>query len=223
VTGGFYSATDNADQVREWWRRWPSANIGLRPPLGVAVLDVDPRSGGEEQLVALQRQEGPLPPTLTARTGGNGLHMWYRVPLAPEEIRSLLAPGIDIKSHKGYLVVPPSSHQSGGEYVWVNGAPIVDAPEFLVRYLRVTAPEPRKPLKSAGPPSDAQIAGIVGRLRRATDGERSNILYWCACRFAELGVDTEPLVDEAVELGLSRSAAQRTARSAEQRIDRERE
>jgi len=51
----------------------PDANIGLRPPVGTVVVDVDPRAGGASALVELTRPHGGLVPTWTAYTGGGGL------------------------------------------------------------------------------------------------------------------------------------------------------
>ena len=46
---GLHDASTDADQVAEWWRRWPLANIGLRTGVVFDVLDID----GQEGLDAL--------------------------------------------------------------------------------------------------------------------------------------------------------------------------
>lgn len=130
---GHVDASADPAQIDEWWRIAPLANIGVRPPPGVLVVDVDPRHGGHESLAELGAKHGPLPPTLTARTGGNGVHLFLAVPpeLAwPKE----LAPGIDLKSNKGYVLAAPSNHESGERYAWLTPAnhPIAPAPAWLV-------------------------------------------------------------------------------------------
>lgn len=98
---GFYDATDDHDQVREWWRGSPDANIGL--PTGKAsgffVVDED-RAGA---IAELEEKNGPLPDTLTIKTGGGGRHLYFEYP-AGEKIKNstdTLAPGIDVRGEGG--------------------------------------------------------------------------------------------------------------------------
>ena len=56
---GVYDATDDPGTILEWWSRWPTANIGGRVPAGCVVIDVDPRSGGDDAWLALERSHGP--------------------------------------------------------------------------------------------------------------------------------------------------------------------
>jgi hypothetical protein len=50
---GHHDATTDASQIRAWWTTRPDANIGLVAGDGLAVLDVDPRNGGDDTLKAL--------------------------------------------------------------------------------------------------------------------------------------------------------------------------
>jgi len=130
-------ATTDAGQIRQWWTQWPTANIGVRPPCGLVVLDVDPRNDGPNNLSALVRPNGGLPATWTAVTGDGGQHLWYR---AAGPFRGKLCPGVDIKANTGYLVVPPSVHPNGNPYVWANDLPIADAPGWLLPMLYKPVP-----------------------------------------------------------------------------------
>ena len=62
---GFWDATADPRRIRDWWSRWPTANVGL--PTGersdLLVLDVDSRGGGFESLAVLERKNGSLPKT----------------------------------------------------------------------------------------------------------------------------------------------------------------
>ena len=72
IEHGYKDATTDLETIAEWWRRWPSANIGLAmAPNGLIAIDVDPRHGGT--LAALD-----LPAELKtwrAVTGGDGQHV----------------------------------------------------------------------------------------------------------------------------------------------------
>lgn len=131
---GFADATTEPARIRAWWGAAPESNVGLRPPPGVLVVDVDPRNGGDVALRELEAAGHSLPDTLTARTGGGGLHAYYRVPpdLAwPKEA----APGIDLKGHRSYVLAAPSVHPDTGKlYEWLTplGMPIAEAPAWLV-------------------------------------------------------------------------------------------
>jgi hypothetical protein len=67
-------ATTKPSQIETWWRKWPRANIGLMPPVGCVVVDVDPRNGGDATALCIGRA------TPTQRSGGGGSHFVVRVP-----------------------------------------------------------------------------------------------------------------------------------------------
>jgi hypothetical protein len=114
---GVKDASNVPDDVREWWRLYPDANIGIATGKGMLVIDIDPKHGGSlEALNALI----PLPPTVMVHTGGGGLHLYFHCSLAHSIRNSVgkLAPGIDIRGENGYVVAPPSMHASGTRYRW---------------------------------------------------------------------------------------------------------
>lgn len=119
------------EQVRAWFAQHPDANVGLvtGAPGGLVVIDVDPRHGGDGSLTALEREHGPLPPTVESLTGGGGRHLFFAHPGAESGKRTAvrignrtgIAPGIDVRGDGGYVVVPPSIHPSGRAYAWRDG------------------------------------------------------------------------------------------------------
>ena len=138
---GFYDATTDEAQIREWWGRWPNANVGIRtgPESGLVVLDIDPDHGGEKSLGWYEQEFGPLPDTATGRTGGDGTHLYYTHPSdGSVPGKNAFLPGLDIKSAGGYVVGPPSIHASGERYAWdpEHGEALAPAPEGLVDALR---------------------------------------------------------------------------------------
>src|SRR4051812_15140550 len=67
---GLKDATTEEETIRRWWDMWPDANIGIRTGAesNIAVLDVDPRNGGNKSLAAMELENGRLPETLTSNT-----------------------------------------------------------------------------------------------------------------------------------------------------------
>ena len=132
---GHWDATTDPRVIERWWERWPSANVGVPTgkKSGLVVLDVDLHAGGPESLAKLERAGGPVPKTAKARTGGGGIHIFFRDP--PEaEIRNsagLLGPGLDVRGEGGYVVVPPS--RTRGTYGWTDRSPLAGAAWLLER------------------------------------------------------------------------------------------
>jgi hypothetical protein len=114
----------DAPQANEWFQRWPDANIAVVTGAisGLVVLDLDPRHGADDSLARLVQMHGPLPETAEVLTGNGGRHLYFAHPGAILHDRGRLAPGIDLHGDGGYVVAPPSVHQSGKRYTWVRPA-----------------------------------------------------------------------------------------------------
>ncbi|NPV90533.1 MAG: DNA primase [Firmicutes bacterium] len=117
---GVKDATTDEAIIRDWWDRWPQANIGIATGQisGIVVLDVDPRHGGDVSFKRLIEANGSLPETPMVLTGGNGEHHYLQYPEAKVKNKVNLAPGLDFKADGGYVVAPPSLHASGESYHW---------------------------------------------------------------------------------------------------------
>ena len=165
------------DDVEAWFHRWPDSNLAVvtGDTSGLVVLDVDPRNGGDDELTALERRHGPLPPTPEVRTGGGGVHLYFEYPDRPVAT-TIIGPGLDLKADGGLAVVPPSIHASGHRYEWEAGA----EPEVLP-----LAALPRW-LGQASPDARAGHAGAPAPPRSTTEREQFADL-WHA-----LGVDVLP-------------------------------
>lgn len=107
------------DEVKEWWTKYPDANIGLITGKisGITVIDIDTQHGGTTD---------GLPLTLASRTGNGGWHFFYKY----EEgitVGAGIRQGIDVRGDGGYIVAPPSiteytdkdGQKKGGEYEFV--------------------------------------------------------------------------------------------------------
>jgi hypothetical protein len=143
----------SAAEIEAWYARSPRANVGVVTGAvsGLAVLDVDPRHGGDASLALWEREHGPLPDTVEAATGGGGRHLYFRAPEPAPRNRVGLAQGIDLRCEGGLVVAPPSLHPGGGRYVWRDGrdpgtrSPTA-LPAWLARMLAGAAPRAGHPL-----------------------------------------------------------------------------
>ncbi len=140
---GLKDATTDGSTLDGWWRRWPTANIGVGTGSrsgGLLVVDLD-GSAGLESWHELCRVEGPLPRTLTSITGRGGRHLYFHSDTACRSTAGLLADGIDTRAEGGYVVAPPSTHASGHRYAWLDpDAPVMQAPDWLVERLSAGIP-----------------------------------------------------------------------------------
>ena len=119
----FKDATTDQNTIRQWWQRWPDANISV--PMGLATglvaIDIDGQKG-RDTLAALEAQHGRMPETLQNVTG-RGRHYIFQCPNPP--IRNTqgstgmgIGDGIDTRGEGGYIMVSPSIHPSGAVYQW---------------------------------------------------------------------------------------------------------
>lgn len=116
------NCSSDSEQIVRWWHKWPDANIGLATGTksGFVVLDVDPRHGGQKSLENLVSQYGQLPNTLVANSGGGGVHLYFRSPDIRVTNRTNILPGLDVRGDGGYIIAPPSQHQSTAHYTWTD-------------------------------------------------------------------------------------------------------
>lgn len=210
---GLDDATTHSPQVRAWWDRWPSANIGAAVPDALIVFDVDPRNGGLESWAQLtEDHEVPDTSTVTSGRGDGGTHRYFLRPDGPISAAKI-PKGIDLK-RSGYMVMPPSLHPATLQpYTWHDVDP-VPLPWWLREVLRPEPPKARKPF--SGQTHEAGRA-LVDFVARQGNGNRNAGLYWAARRAIESGVleQIEPdLIEASVATGEDRRTAVRTIASA---------
>lgn len=117
----FQSRLPTESEVREWWTKWPEANIAIITGRvsGIAVVDVE--KGGDIS---------KFPTTDTVKTGGGGWHFYYKYHEGIEnKVRTL--PLTDIRGEGGYVVAPPSIHSSGQKYIATEAVGKTDFPAWL--------------------------------------------------------------------------------------------
>ena len=160
---GLLDASADPDQVWWWWEKWPDANISVATgkTLGMVVLDIDGEEG-RNSLGALEGEHGALPQTMTARSGrpDGGEHRYFAY--AGDDVRNSsgrIGAKLDIRGTGGYIIVPPSVHETGNRYQWTN---LID-PAPLPGWLRLLALPPATP--APRPASSSTSNDLVHRAR----------------------------------------------------------
>ncbi len=163
-------------RVREWFENYPDAGIAIvtGEVSKLVVIGVDVRNGGRESFDQLQQQHGRLPQTVTVKTGGGGRHFYFQHPgVSVRPSAGKLGPGLDIRGDGGYVVAPPSRHESGTLYEWKHSPEtmtVAPLPEWLLRLI-VGDPKP-KPEKHSGAIAIVEgqrnptLTSLAGTMRR---------------------------------------------------------
>jgi putative DNA primase/helicase len=162
---GFKDATTDVLTIERWWTAHPDAGLWMPTgsPSGVLVIDVDPRNGGDITLASLQNTFGAFPPTRTVKTGGGGQHIYFQLPDGP--FFKDLGAGVDVKADGGYVVLPPTTHESGASYEVIDASEPALAPPWLVAAItRIAKPTPQgiSPLNR-----NVTLTSLAGSMRRA--------------------------------------------------------
>lgn len=217
---GCLDATDDENIIGDWARQYPMANIGLACglPSKILVIDLDPRNGSEDSIARFKARKQNFLPTVTAQTANGGTHLYYAYEPELKNSKSVLAPGIDVKTTGGYVVAPPSVLEGGRHYRWLNsplGEHLPRLPRWALEALK-PKPQPVLVFKRESAPKD--LAPLADFVARSASGERNNALFWAACRAAEAGLldgnAQATLLSAAQSIGLPRIEAEKTIASA---------
>lgn len=117
---------DSATLHDVWMSVYRCQGLGWALDKDHIVIDVDPRNGGNESLIALQQDTGldiTVACNAIVKTGGGGIHFYFKKDESnlgwklPEKYK-----GIDIKQAGGFVIIAESMHSSGIDYEWHSAA-----------------------------------------------------------------------------------------------------
>lgn len=218
VPHGVKDASTDEATIRAWWADTPDANIGLAcgEPSGVDVLDLDVPHDDQtdDGLTTLTRYEavhGQIRP-LTSVTGRGGNHLFFQHrPGARNRVKTL--PGCDVRTTGGYVVLPPSVHETGNTYAWMfgiepDGKNVHPWPEWLFALLFPPTPTQDTPAPYVAPPPEVasgygrgalvKIHAEVAALAKGSRDDRRNAITFSAGRLVAAGLVTAQDAEEAV-------------------------
>ncbi len=137
TTHGVKDATANQDQIKNWWLKWPKANIavacGMKSGIYAVDVDIDVKTGtnGWKSMEGLPS----LPRTICQNTPRGGCHLFFTTH-NPLGNKTDLLRGVDVRGEGGYVLLAPSVNKANVSYSWIpdqglNECPIAEYPDFL--------------------------------------------------------------------------------------------
>jgi Bifunctional DNA primase/polymerase, N-terminal len=208
---GYKDATCDLDQIRQWWKQWPDALIGIPTGERFVVVDLDLRHYEAQNWYS--RANLPLTRTRTTRSGGRHLLFKPRANFGCSS--SKVCRHVDTRGHGGCIIWWPSL---GFEVLHRDA--LAEIPEWFMQRLNRTSYTNNRNYTnnrySIIP--NRKIDALIGTLLKATEGERNSLAFWVGCRLAEAGLRRDSVIGLVTEagsrIGLSHQEAERTARSA---------
>lgn len=200
---GLKEATTDTETIREWWARWPDANVAIacgKPSHNIVVLDVDmkEKKNGLRSINAWQVNHGDFPETVVANTPSGGLHFFFRVAdpsLYKNRVEAI--PGVDIRGDGAYVVVYPSAGVNGKWYTWRRGVScieieeIADANASVLELLELNSRD-----SAANRQQDAAKKQRVD-MHHVPEGQRNDTLFRFASKMVGSGISRDAALEAA--------------------------
>lgn len=183
------------DQIKEYWTKYPTANIALRTT-SFFVVDIDTKQAhGKDGMKSIkQLPSGIILPTRTQKTASGGYQMFYMKPPDSQLTQAIgLLPGVDIKAHpNNYVLVPPSTTEKG-VYRWLNATAAIKQPsQTLLKMIYNHHPTVREP-RQASYQAKKKWTGMVldNIVTGAPEGCRNDYLTRLCGQMIHAGAENE--------------------------------
>lgn len=234
---GVLDATTDVGRIDAWWAHNPNDNIGLAAGgNGLAILDVDPKSGGEESFARLAdyalTKGVDLMDTMIQRTGSGGMHLVFSAPDGGikngANVFGTDMPGIDTRGRNGYIVAWPSVHASGDMYEWFDflrdPTPWPELLTALIDPPKMAPPAPVRTYSASGSKeryAEAALDRELDIVASTAEGGRNHQLNTSAYNIGQLvgagllseHIARDALFSAAVKAGLGQLEAVKTIQS----------
>ena len=131
VKKGFKAATTNPATIWKWWKKWPTAMIGVPTgrKSGFDVIDIDVKKDEYVNGFDFMPDWQKMSPVIVSTPRG-GAHLYFKSKGKVRISTDRIAPGVDTRGEAGYIIMPPSRNSDGGEYRFVNADDFNDLPTF---------------------------------------------------------------------------------------------
>jgi bifunctional DNA primase/polymerase-like protein len=223
-------------------------NVGVvlgKQPSGhyLIAVDVDDMA----RFTALELELGALPETPRCDSG-RGYRLFYEMPhsIDTATVANVTGlggePGLDVKVKAGQVVVAPSIHASGRQYIWTKTGPVAKLPmawalelvsappppEWAGKYTPSTLYKDNRARNRAEKYLDTVITGNCRAIAACGVGMRNSTLFKLACRTFEVCADVQlsrswdhvhsELLSAAKASGLSDHEVRSTLANADRRV-----
>jgi hypothetical protein len=167
-------------EVRDWWRTWPNANVGVA--LGRLLRPDADGPAGEDLLQRLSQGDLPVTPEFDSGRDNGGRGLLYAAPpgltLRTSIQGASLGEELRLQGLGAQTVLPPSRHYTGSYYRWRPGrspaeTPVAPAPAWLIEALQArgcrqggaTSPQDDdEPIQEGR--RDTTLTSMAGTMRR---------------------------------------------------------
>lgn len=193
----YQSRKPTGNELVRWFGNGSRKNIGIVTGKisGIVVLDLD-----SEKALKLAQKNG-LPTTPMVETG-KGYHAYLQHKEGARNFQKRAdLPEIDFRGEGGFIVAPPSIHESGIKYSWMDGKrlddlPLADLPHWVLEE-RLVDKAPTKECYEGVPEGKRNdtLARLVGKWSRG--GLNLSECKKMACLWNEK--NNPPLTDKEVE------------------------
>lgn len=181
---GCKDAKKDPGAIRAWWKKWPSASVGVATGsisnLLVIDEDLDEEKGvdGIQSMTAWESEHGELPETVRAITGRGGAHRYYHYTGKDYKNRTGIIEGVDVRGEGGYVIAPPSIHPNGASYEWEcdpEDTPLAEVNDLVRSFLST----------GAGDRAEGEKFHLPQIIE---SGQRNQTLYSFACSLQAQGL-----------------------------------
>lgn len=126
------------EEINYWIKKYKDNNVAILTGAisGIIVLDID----GPEGWRYLKEHGFVPPPTPRVQTSPGKAHFYFKHPGYEIRNQTNADVKIDIRGDGGYVVAPPSIHETGSHYSWVENfspldIPLAEMPPWLTQFI----------------------------------------------------------------------------------------
>jgi len=186
--GKYQTHAPDIKEVASWIKQFPDMQLGIVTGTVSNLVVIDIENGGDPS---------PYPKTLMAKTGGDGIHLYYRHPGGTVKNGVRVTTLVDIRGDGGFVVAPPS-RSSKGEYTWFSDPQNTEITQYPVKIMETITQDSVENLVQTG---ERNVAATqkAGELLAAFPAPESREEVWTQLQQWNQTELAEPLSTEELQ------------------------
>ncbi len=153
-------------EIERWFSIYPEMGIGIVTGKISGIVVVDIEKGGSSK---------GYPSTVTAKTGGEGFHLYYKHPGHEVPNGTRVRELTDIRGDGGYVVAPPSK-STKGLYEWIVSIDDADFAEMPDWINKIKNSEKQKGVAEGS--RNTTAASVAGKIFKSLDSSEWENIGW---------------------------------------------